>query len=411
MTPVESRNRTLVALLLLALVAGAFLAGYQTGQGRALAGDDADARGFALLRDVLYQIRSTYLQKEMDTGQLFNGAARGMLEALDDPYSRFMDPAGYKEFRESELGGVFSGVGIFIELQDGRPVVVQPIPGTPAYRAGLRPGDRIMAVDGRSTDRMSLEEVVSRIRGPAGTTVKLQVRRLDRAFAVSLVRARIRNLTVQGEEFLESGQRTRLRAARVGYLRILRFDEPTARDFTKALGEVQRSGVRGLILDLRSNPGGLLDVAVSVADHFVPAGQSIVTTMDREGRRDTERASAGPKVRLPVVVLVNEYSASAAEIVAGALRDNNIAPLVGMRTFGKGVIQRILSLPGGAGATLTSGRYLTPGGHDIHKKGITPAVVVGARLEGRGDAEMRRIEAQQFDKAFAVLMQRIAKQP
>jgi len=403
-----ARHRSLIALLLLALVAGAFVAGYGYGQGRAVSGADADSRGFALLRDVLHQIRSTYIQRDVDSDALFHGAARGMLEALGDPYSRFMDPSGYKGFRET-LSGVFSGVGILIELADGGPVVVQPIPDTPAGRAGIRPGDRIVAVDERKTERMSLEEVVSRIRGPAGTKVTLTLQRAGKRFDFTLTRARIVNQTVRGERYLEEADRAALRSAGVAYLRIVSFDEPTANAFGAALDGVLRSGARGLLLDLRTNGGGLLDAAVTIADRFVPAGEAIVHTVDRDGRRRTERGSGGPKVQIPVVVLVNEFTASASEIVAGALRDHEIARIVGVRTFGKGVIQRILSLPGGTGATLTSGRYLTPDGHDIHGKGLAPDLAVGRRLEGRSDQEIRQIDAAQFSAALTVLKQQIAQ--
>lgn len=400
------RNRTLASLLLLALVVGAFLAGYGYGQGRAAAGADADSEGFALVRELLRHIRHTYLVPQVDTTKVFSGAARGMLEALDDPYSRFMDPDAYKEFR-TELSGVFYGVGIFVELQDGRPVVLQPIPGTPAHREGLRPGDRIMAVDGVATDRMSLEEVVSRIRGPSGTMVTLRLTRGDRIFQVSLVRTRITNVSVQGDQFLTDEIRAQLRDAGVAYIRVTRFEDPTAREFGKALDAAINAGARGLLLDLRSNGGGLLHVSVEVANRFVPTGQPIVHRLERDGRRHTERASRGAKVSFPVVVLVNEYTASAGEIVAGALADHEIAPLVGVRTFGKGVIQSILALPGGTGATLTSGKYLTPDGHDIHGKGIAPNIAVGERLQGRTDAEIRQIEAAQFARALDLLKQRI----
>jgi carboxyl-terminal processing protease len=407
-TTVIQRNRTFVALLLLLLVVGAFSAGYGYGARRTLAAAGEDARGFDLLREVLYQIRTSFLQKQVDTDKVFYGAARGMFDALGDPYSRFMDPEAYRVFRETDLGGIISGVGIYIELQDGRPVVVQPIPGTPAYAAGVRPGDRILEVDTRSTEHMSLEEVVSRIRGPVGTTVRLRLARGERVFAVSLVRARIHTITVQDAQFLDEEERRQLQAAGVAYLRISRFEQGTAREFDKALAAVTAGRARGLLLDLRLNPGGLLDVAVAVANHFVPARHPIVTTVDRNGRRRTELALSGRKVTLPVVVLVNEYTASGAEIVAAALQDNGVAPLVGIRTLGKGVIQLVLSLPGGSGGTLTSGRYLTPSEHDIHKKGIAPNVVAGARIEGRSDAERRKIEATQFNQALALLKQRIA---
>lgn len=403
----NARQRTVAALVLLVLVGGAFAAGYGYGRQQSLAADP-DALGFDLLRQALRQIRTAYLAKDVATDVLFYGAARGMFEALEDPYSRFMDPQAYRQFRETDLGGIFTGVGIYIELEAGLPVVVQPIPGSPAHRAGLRPGDQILAVDGQSTERMSLEEVVARIRGPAGTAVRLRLRRGERVFDVSLVRARIRAVTVQGEQWLDPPERTKLRAAGAAYLRVARFEEGTPGEFGRALDAVRRSGARGLLLDLRSNPGGLLDAAVAVADHFVPARRPIVITVDRNGRRHTDSATPGRKVTIPVVVLVNEYTASAAEIVAGALRDHGIAPLVGVRTFGKGVIQRVLELPGGSGATLTSGRYLTPAELDIHGRGLTPDVTVGVRLAGRSDSEMRQVETSQLARALALLQQRIA---
>ncbi len=406
--PVNARHRTAVALVLLVLVAGAFAAGYGYGRQQSLAAADPDARGFELLRQALRQIRTVYLVKDVATDALFYGAARGMFEALDDPYSRFMDPQAYRQFRETDLGGIFTGVGIYIELEAGHPVVVQPIPGSPAHRAGLRPGDQILAVDGQSTERMSLEEVVARIRGPAGTTVRLRLRRGDRVFDVSLVRARIRAVTVQGDQWLDAPQRAELRAAGAAYLRVVRFEEGTPGEFGRALDAARRAGARGLLLDLRSNPGGLLDAAVAVADHFVPARRPIVITVDRDGRRHTDSATPGRKVTIPVVVLVNEYTASAAEIVAGALRDHGIAPLVGVRTFGKGVIQRVLELPGGSGATLTSGRYFTPAGLDIHGRGLVPDVTVGVRLAGRSDSEMRQVETSQLARGLELLQQRIA---
>ncbi|MDQ7828717.1 MAG: S41 family peptidase [Armatimonadota bacterium] len=397
----------IAAVLLLVLIGAGFLAGYGVGRSQAALGGDAESQGFALLRELLHHVRTTYLERQVDTRSLFYGAARGMLEALGDPYTRFLDPEAYREYRE-HLGGVFHGVGLFVELQGDRPVVVTPIPRTPAYRAGIRAGDRILAVDGVDTRGMSLEEVVTRIRGPAGSAVTLRLGRGERVFTVRLVRARIANVSVQGDENLPPAQRAALRATRVAYVRILLFNETTAREFARAVEAARAAGARGLLLDLRNNGGGLLDVAVEVADRFVPAGQPIVHTVDRQGRRQTQRATRGPKVTLPAVVLVNEFTASAGEILAGALRDHDVAPLVGLRTFGKGVIQSVVSLPGGAGATITSGKYLTPDGHDIHGTGITPTLVAGARQEGRSEAEVARIEAEQFARAFEVLRRRLS---
>lgn len=408
MSVLGNRKRTLAGVLLLLLVVGAFLAGYGYGRGHVAAGGDADTYGFTLLRDILHQIRTTYLVRDVDSNKLFRGAAKGMLDALEDPYSRFLDQAAFKEYR-SDLSGVVFGVGIFIELEGDRPVVVQPIPDTPAFRAGLRPGDRITAVNGITTEGMSLPEVVSRIRGPAGTQVRLHLTRDDRSFDVTLTRARIANVSVQAGQNLDPATRSQLDAAGATYVRLLMFNETTAKEFVKVVDAAIASGARGLLLDLRSNGGGLLDVAVDVANRFVPSGQAIVHTVDRSGRRQTERATGGSKVTIPVVILVNEFTASAAEILAGALMDNDIGTTVGQTTFGKGVIQTIITLPGSTGATLTSGKYLTPDGHDIHKKGITPSVVAGRKLKGLNDSQARAVEAEQFAKGLQVLKQAIAR--
>jgi carboxyl-terminal processing protease len=301
------------------------------------------------------------------------------------------------------------GVGIFVELEGERPVVVQPIPDTPAFRAGLRPGDRILAVNNATTEGMSLPEVVSRIRGPAGTQVTLKLARDDRTFEVTLTRARIANVSVQADQNLPAALRRELLDNRVAYVRLLMFNETTASEFSKAVDAALARGARGLLLDLRNNGGGLLDVSIDVANRFIEAGRPIVHTVDRSGRRQTERATGGVKVGIPVVVLVNEFTASAAEILAGALKDNGAGTVVGQSTFGKGVIQTIITLPGSTGATLTSGKYLTPKGHDIHKKGVTPDVVAGKKHKGLTDAQVRAVESEQFARGLQVLKQAIAR--
>jgi carboxyl-terminal processing protease len=397
------RVRPATLILVAVLAGGVFFAGYGAGQ-RAAAGA-ADDQGYALLRQILIHVRRDFLNPVPDSSALFDGAARGLLEALGDPYTRYLDGKAFREFREG-VQGIFFGIGIFIDIREGHLIVVQPIDGTPAARAGLRAGDRIQRINNVPTDGMALQEAVSKIRGPSGTKVMLRIARPDRAFDVEITRARIQVTSVAGSTTLEAAVQKQLTAERLGYLRILRFDEPTQDDVGRALDAMMRAAPRGVIIDLRGNGGGLLNVTEQIASRFVPTGRPIVHVVDRGGRRDTRRAGGGAKVTVPIVVLVNEFSASASEILAGALKDSAGATIVGHQTFGKGVIQSIYDLPGGAGAAITTAKYLTPAGHDIQGKGIPPDVAVGDRLEGKADADVARIQAQQLQRAIEVLKQR-----
>ena len=394
-----------VTLMLVAMLTGAvFFAGYGAGQ-RAAAGA-ADDQGYTLLRQILTHVRRDFLNPPPDSSVLFDGAARGMLEALGDPYTRYMDGKAFQEFHQG-VQGVFFGIGIFIDIRDKQLIVVQPIDGTPAARAGLRAGDKIQRINTAPTDGMALQEAVSKIRGPAGTKVTLRIARPDRAFDVEITRARIQVISVSGASTLEEPVQKQLAAERLGYLRILRFDEPTAVDVAASLAAILRSSPQGLIVDLRGNGGGLLNVTELIASRFIPTGQPVVHVVDRSGRRDTRRATGGHTVTVPIIVLVNEFSASASEILAGALKDSAGATIVGQPTFGKGVIQSIYDLPGGAGAAITTAKYLTPAGRDIQGKGIPPDVVVGERLDGKADTDIARIQSLQLQRAIEVLKQRI----
>ena len=349
----------------------------------------------------------------LDTDRLFYGAAKGMLEALGDPYTRFMEPRAYREFKQ-DAQGFFFGIGIFIDLKGNNLIVVQPIPGTPAARAGLRAGDRIRQIDGAATDGMALQEAVFRIRGPRGTTVRLAIERAARRFEVGIVRDRIEILAAEGSENLDAGVREELRESHIGYVKLVTFSDNSVRAFDRMVADAQRAGGRALILDLRNNGGGLLDVSLEIANRFIPAGRPLVHTVNRTERRQTERATTRPKITLPVVVLVNEFTASASEIVAGALQDSGAATLVGTKTFGKGVIQSVVEFPLGSGAAITTAKYLTPNGRDIHKKGLLPDIVVGEseeafrqRLKGQPEDEIdrrvNRLRAEQLAKAMSIL--------
>ncbi len=402
-----TRVRLITIFLVVALAAGVFLAGYGAGQRTAVA-RSADDQGFALLREVLTLARREFLNPAPEASRLFDGAARGMLEALGDPYTRYMDARVYKEFSQ-DVKGFFFGIGIFIEIRDAQLIVVQPIEGTPAHRAGLRAGDRIRLINSVSTDGMALQEAVTRIRGPAGTKVTLRIARPGQTLDVEITRARIQVVSVQGAQSLEEATRRQLAADRLGYLRIQTFRDETPQEVAAELDRMAQNGIRGLIVDLRSNGGGLLHEALEVASRFVPQGRPVLHRVNRDGRRATERAGPGRKVTVPIVVLVNEFSASASEILAGALKDSVDATIVGVKTFGKGVIQSIFPLSSGGAAAITTEKYLTPADRDIHGKGIPPDVTVGERLEGKSEADITRIQAEQLKRAIDVLKQRVAQ--
>ncbi len=413
------KNRLAAVVVVLALMLTVFAVGYGTGQ-RGQGATTTRAQGLNLLETLLNRVHENYIDPSVDEQKLFLGAAKGMLEALGDPFTRFMDPRAYQEFKQDSIKGFFFGIGTTIDLSDGQLIVFQPIPGTPAARAGLHAGDRILKINGASTDGMAVQEAVRRIRGPRGTTVTLQLRRGDREFEVSIVRDRIELAAGEGAESLDEATRAILKQAGIGYIKLDTFNEMTAKTFDRLFDEVRRSGAKGLVLDMRNNGGGLLDTSLEVADRFVPAGQPLVHTVDRNGAKTTERATRRAKVGMPVVILVNEFTASASEIVSGALQDSGVATLVGVKTFGKGVIQTIIDLPMGAGAAITTAKYLTPKERDIHRKGIVPDVTVGepqealrSRSRGKSEAEIEqqveRMQADQLTRAIDVLKKKILK--
>ncbi len=399
----KRRNVLLSGLAALVVLSLVFSAGYALGLRQASAAD-ARSEGQRMLQVLADQLQRNYIERQLDWRKLYDGAARGMLQALGDPYTAFFDAQGYQRFRE-DFRGFFYGVGIFIEKKDSRLLVVAPIPDTPAARAGLRAGDHITHVDGVPTRDMPIEEAVARIRGPQGTTVKLRVQRGEGTFEVSITRARIEVVSVQGEEALTDAERGVVRSAQAAYVRILAFNQDTAERFGAHVRRAEAQGARGLILDLRFNPGGLVDQCTAVADWFVPRGP-IVHEVDRHGRTRTVQATPREKYRKPVVVLVNEGTASCSEILAGALQDTGTGVLVGQRTFGKGVITTVVDLPGGRGATITTAKYLTPKRRDIHRKGIQPDVLAGDRVEGKTDQQVEAIRLEQLRKAAEILRSR-----
>ena len=317
--------------------------------------------------EVLAHIQKHYVE-EVKTKDLVYGAIRGMLATLD-PHSAFMPPDVYKEV-QVETKGEFGGVGIQIGIKDNRLTVIAPIDGTPADRAGIKAGDFIIKVNEESTKDMTLVDAVQKMRGPKGTKVTLTIQREGAAEPMAFVLTR--------EIIKIESVRSKMLDGNMGYIRVTQFQDQTARDVSTALHKLREQKLQSLILDLRNNPGGLLTSAVEVSEQFVGPNRLIVYIKTREGRKD-DYVSHNKEQQpddYPIIVLVNEGSASASEIVAGALQDWGRAVVVGVQTFGKGSVQTILPLGDGSGLRLTTAKYYTPKGRSIHGVGINPDIVV-----------------------------------
>ena len=317
--------------------------------------------------EVLSLIQANYVD-ETKPRDLIYGGIKGMLETLD-PHSSFLSPDIFKEM-QVETQGSFGGLGIEITVKDRQLTVVAPIEGTPADRAGLHPADRIVKIDGNPTKDMTLIEAVKKLRGPKGTSVTLTILREESPgpFDLTLVREVIEVKSVRAKDLGDG----------IAYIRIASFQERTGKDLLKAIEQFQKNGISALVLDLRNDPGGLLNQAVQVSDLFLDKGQLIVYTEGRIKNQDlrfsAEHGAQVPKV--PMVVLVNGGSASASEIVAGALQDWKRALVLGTKTFGKGSVQTVIPLSDGSGLRLTTAKYYTPKGRSIHGTGIVPDIVV-----------------------------------
>jgi carboxyl-terminal processing protease len=317
--------------------------------------------------EVLADIQKHYVE-EVKTKDLVYGAIRGMLATLD-PHSAFMPPEVYKEV-QVETKGEFGGVGIQIGIKDNRLTVIAPIDGTPAERAGIKAGDFILKVNEESTKDMTLVDAVQKMRGAKGTKVTLTIQREGAAepMVFALTREIIKIESV----------RSKMLDGNIGYLRVTQFQDQTAKDVSANLRKLREQKMQSLVLDLRNNPGGLLTSAVEVSEQFVGPNRLIVYIKTREGRKDdyVSHSKEQQPDDYPIIVLVNEGSASASEIVAGALQDWGRAVVVGVQTFGKGSVQTILPLGDGSGLRLTTAKYYTPKGRSIHGVGIAPDILV-----------------------------------
>jgi carboxyl-terminal processing protease len=318
--------------------------------------------------EVLTQVQKSYVD-ETKVKDLVQGAIRGMLSTLD-PHSAYMTPEMYKEM-QVETKGEFGGVGIQIGVKENRLAVIAPIEGTPAYRAGVKAGDFITKVNDETTKDLTLMDAVQKMRGPKGSKVNLTIQRegVAEPLQFTLVRDTIKIESVKSK-VLDN----------IGYIRLTQFQESTGRDLSKVLKQFKEQKLQSTILDLRNNPGGLLTAAVEVSEQFLPNGKMVVYTKGRESKKDEWIAKGKDQMDdSPMIVLVNEGSASASEIVAGALQDYGRAVIVGTTSFGKGSVQTILPLGDGSGLRLTTAKYYTPKGRSIQSTGITPDIVVKAQ--------------------------------
>ena len=335
----------------------------------------------------LEMVKERYVEP-MPIDTLIAGAVKGMVNSLGDPHSIYMDAKMYKEFM-IETEGSFNGVGIVIGMKDKTLTVVSPIEGTPSDKAGIESGDQIIKIDGKDSNNMALDEAVSKIRGPEGTTVVLGIRRGNEAVKeYAIIRSNIQIKTVSGKMLPD----------KIAYLRISMFNENTGSAFAQKYKELEKEGMQAIVLDLRDNPGGLLQESVKVSNFFVPKGP-VVSVVTRDGHREVHSSSLGA-VKYPVAVLVNGGSASASEIVSGAIQDTGVGTLIGTKTYGKGSVQTVLKFDDGA-IKLTIAKYLTPSDRSIDGIGIEPDIKV--EMEPGASKDI------QLEKAIQVMKEKSAK--
>jgi len=336
------------------------------------------------------RVKEKYVSSTVSDTDLFYGAVQGMVMALNDPYSIFFPPKAADEFAK-DLNGEFEGIGAELGVKQGQLTIIAPLPGTPAEKVGLRAGDLILKIDGVNCADWDTSKAVSKIRGPGGTAVTLTIGRagLDKARDFRIIREKINVPSV-----MFSWQ-----ANSVAYLRVMQFNDRTQIEFEKYIDQLKRGGARGVILDLRNNPGGYLDMAVSMAGEWLPEGTLVVSEKSNDGTVRRSESSGQPRLEgMKTIVLVNGGSASASEIVAGALQDHEQATIIGEKTFGKGSVQDYEAFPDGSALKLTVAEWLTPDGRNINKEGITPDIEVKEEWDKEKVGEDKMI-----DKALELL--------
>ena len=348
----------------------------------------------------LFNLRSMLFSMydgEIDDEKLLEGAMKGMAEAIGDPYTVYMTQEEFDTFMESSQGS-FYGIGAQLGVRDNKVTIIAPIEGSPAEEAGLKAGDVILKVDDYEVVDLNTEAVVARVRGEEGQPVTLTIQRDGgEPIEVKIVRAEIKNESVKGEMLDES----------TAYVQITTFsDEEVSQKFTDEINELKAQGMKKLILDLRGNPGGYLDQCVEIASHFIKEGEIVTYTIDKYDQKVVSKSKGGDLLGTPLVVLVDGGSASASEVVTGALRDHQAATIIGTNTFGKGIVQQLISLPDNEGGLkVTTSKYYTPNGENIHGTGIAPEITVEIPQEVL-EAEYSRDIDPQFQKALEIIREK-----
>ncbi|MFZ2187756.1 MAG: S41 family peptidase [Candidatus Moraniibacteriota bacterium] len=407
-------KKAFVFFFVVALVCGAFWLGYDRGSHRIfssgatatdiLSPSDAIITNktspdktidFSLFWKVWSLLKDKYVDGgKLDARTLFYGAIKGMMAATGDPYTTFFDPKESRAFQE-DISGTFEGIGAEMGIKNEILTIIAPLEGMPAEKAGLMAGDKIIKIDDRTTTAMSLEEAVSKIRGTRGTEVKLTIFRNGDEES--------RNITVKRDVILVKSVRFEMKENNTAYIRVSRFGDDTKKEFQAAVNQALSKKASRLIIDLRNNPGGFLDTSIDMASLMLPAGKIVVMEENGSGERKEMKARGGDVLSaVPTAVLINEGSASASEILAGALKDNrDNVTLIGKKSFGKGSVQELISVGKDTAAKITVARWLTPAGHQINNVGIAPDIEVG--LTG-DDADNKRDP--QLDKALEILKEK-----
>jgi len=380
-----------VFILVLVLVAGGIGFGYFVGQNSIVcevcAPEDLD---FSLFWEALQTLRNNFVDTEkIDDQEIIYGAISGMVGSLGDPYSVFLNPEDNKMFLQ-DIAGRFEGVGMEIGIRNNSLQVIAPLEGTPAQRAGLRSGDKIIKVNEELTAELSLDQVVSLIRGPKGTTAKLTIFRdgWDEIKDIEIVRAVITVPSLKWE-MLDND---------MAYIKIYHFSEKAGLDFSRAAIEILANGAQRIIVDLRNNPGGYLEIAKNIASFFLNRGEIVVIEDSGESKKEFKTNGTGVFLNYPTVILINQGSASGSEILAGALRDNRGIILIGENSFGKGSVQQLERLSGGSSLKITTAKWLTPKGETIADVGLEPDIVVEMTNE-----DYENDQDPQLDKAIEII--------
>lgn len=359
-----------------------------------LLGTDVADEDIETLLQTYRELIDKYYLGEVNEENLKEGAVRGYIEGLGDPYTEYISKEEMEEYMQDTLGN-YVGIGIYMttNAKNGHIVVLATMKGSPAENAGLKPGDEIIRVDGEDCTTKNSTEVSNKIKGEEGTTVKLEILRDNQTLTFEVKRENIKVNPVEGKVVNDN----------IGYINFTSFDETTAEDFKTTYEQLASQNIQSLIIDLRNNGGGLVDQAVDIADYFLEKGQVVIYEVDKNGNEEAEMSENDPIINIPVVILTNENTASASEILAGSLKDYGKATIVGTTTYGKGVIQQILSFKDGSGLKITTEEYQTPNHNKINKIGIEPDEVVELPDTVENELDVPEDQDTQLQKAIEIL--------